>query len=279
MSDSNFSEISTIKNENILGESPVWNYDLNKFFWVDIEDNIIKSYDDKSIIEYQIDTPTSIGLHEGNKLVISVADGVGIYDLRCNSFNYIDSISDSKVRFNDGKCDRNGNYYVGTMCKRKPREPIGNIYRLKNSKLDLVIRNMSTSNGISFSVDNRFMFYSDTPRKTIYKLNLSTNKFDLTFTDYGPDGSTVDNNNRYYSCMWGGSAINVYDTNQYDENNEMYLETKIDLPVKMPTCCAFGGNDMNRLFITSATDGGGGLGHIMIINTNKVGIRESKVII
>ena len=270
---------SFINNENILGESPLWNYDSNKFFWVDIEENHIKSFDDHHIQIYDLHSPTCIGLIDANQLFTAVADGVGIFDLRTKSFNYLDKIDNPKVRFNDGKCSRNGIFYLGTMCKKRPRMPIGSLYTFSNKKLIPFLDNISTTNGISFSADNDFMYYSDTPNKYICQKNMITGETSYTYTKFGPDGSTVDLNGRYYSCLWGGSSINIYDSYNYDDNEQMKLYDTIDLPFILPTCCCYGGNDLNKLFITSATCGGGSNGKPMLINTDITGIKEEKVTI
>jgi sugar lactone lactonase YvrE len=119
--------------------------------------------------------PTSLHLIDGNQLFCSLEDGLGIYDFRENNFNYLTKINDKDVRFNDGKCDRNGILYIGTICKKKPREKIANIYRFYNNMLENYIDNISNANGISFNKNNE-MFFSDTTEKTIYKIENSNKK-------------------------------------------------------------------------------------------------------
>lgn len=255
-----------IKDKNLLGESPVWNYFNDKFYWVDIEGKKIKSFDDYNIFNYSLDKmPTCLALIDSNQIFTVLEDGLGIYDFRNNSYNYLERIDDKMVRFNDGKCDKNGILHIGTMCRTKPRMPIGNIYKYENCNLVKLISNIGTSNGISFDKCNN-MFYSDTSKKTIYRKVNDGTEIVNKYEDVGPDGSTIDSSNNYYSCLWGGSRIDIY-------NNGKYLD-KINLNCKKPTCCCFGSQDMNKLFITSAYESDIDNGSPQIISTNFIGIKE-----
>ena len=264
-------------NKNILGESPIWNYFDNKFYWVDILDKKIKSYDDKNVKEFHLDKmPTCLALIDGNQIFTSVEDGLGIYDLRNESFNYRCKIDASSVRFNDGKCDRDGNFYIGTM-DRLEKSYIGSIYKYYNNYLEKVVSNTGISNGISFSTDNKIMYYSDSLSGNIYsRINSSKNiecKDNIIYSYNGcsPDGSTVDNSDRYYSCLWGGSRIDIF--------KDFNLESSVNLDVKYPTCCCFGGYDMNKLFVTSASvkDNSGKNGDVVIMNMDFIGVKEISV--
>ena len=82
----------------------------------------------------------------------------------------------------------------------------------------------------------------------------------------GPDGSTIDIFDRYYSCLWGGSRIDIF------ENNN--IVNSIDLNFKFPTSCCFGGIDMNKLFITSAYNNGKDNGSIEILDIDTIAYRE-----
>ena len=258
-----------IKNKNILGESPLWNHLNNKLYWVDIEDRKIKCFDDNKVIEHSvIKKPTSLHIKDINTLCCSLEDGVGIYDFRENKFNYLKKIDDKKVRFNDGKCDKNGILYIGTICKKKPREKIANIYKFCNNTFENCIDHISNANGISFNSKNE-MFFSDTTEKTIYKKNNDENEIIYTYNYEGPDGSTIDINNNYYTCLFGGSRIDILEGNK--------IKNSIQLPFISPTCCCFGGENMNKLFITSSfckiNEG-----NINIINYDKsIGVKSSVI--
>ena len=257
-----------INDKNILGESPIWNYFNNKFYWVDIDGKKIKSYDDINVETFELDKmPTCLALIDSNNIFTAVEDGLGIYDFRNNSYNYLLKIDDKDVRFNDGKVDKKGIFHIGTMCRTKPRKPIGNIYKYENGELNKIIYNIGTSNGISFDSNNN-MYYSDTSIKTIFKSNNGA-KIIKKYDDVGPDGSTIDSNDNYYSCLWGGSRIDLFN------NDEFYKS--INLDCKFPTCCCFGGENMNKLMITSAYDNDKDNGSPVILNTEFSGLKECAI--
>lgn len=258
-----------INDKNILGESPIWNYFNNKFYWVDIDGKKIKSFNDNYIESFDLEKmPTCLALIDSNNIFTAVEDGLGIYDFRNNSYNYLLKIDDKDVRFNDGKVDKKGIFHIGTMCRTKPRRPIGNIYKYENGELIKIIYNIGTSNGISFSKSN-VMYYSDTSVKTIFKLE--NNKiYELNkYENYGPDGSTIDINDRYYSCLWGGSKIDIYQNDK--------IKNFIDLEIKNPTCCCFGGENMNKLMITSAYVNEKDNGSPIIIDSDFIGLKECTI--
>ena len=141
-----------LNDKNILGESPIWNNHYQSFFWVDIEDYKIKKYNEKDLIEV---FPTSLKptciANYNNNLVVVLEKGVGIYDFRDKNGvkMLIDKKWDQNIRFNDGKCDRNGNLYFGSMSLDEPRKNNGKIYKLnKNLQLDEIIGGIHVSNGI-----------------------------------------------------------------------------------------------------------------------------------
>jgi sugar lactone lactonase YvrE len=229
-----------IKDNNLLGESCFWSKYENKFYWVDILGKKIKSYDGNLVKEFETNKmPCCIVQQESNKLLLALEDEIGIYDFRTNRFYSELKIDGSKVRFNDGKLDNNGILHIGTM-DREEKNKIGSIYKYNSGYLEPIINDIGISNGIAFDHNNT-MYWSDSLDGRLYWNNQLINQY----IDVGPDGGYVDFDNKYYSCLWGGSCIDIY------KNQSKY--NKIILPVKYPTCCCYGGIDMNKLFITSAS--------------------------
>ncbi len=298
---------------NILGESPIWNYFNNSYYWVDIEDHKIKKFDDY-YFEYNIYQndrkikPTCLALIDSNKIFTVVEDGFGVYDFRKkNGFNYvfipdfIDENFKSNLRFNDGKCDRNGNLFIGTMDKNTPRKPIASIYKLFcNFTIKPIINDIHTSNGISFSLNNKKMYFSDTPTRNLFfqkdRLNqfgkltkdnsLNQNDNIIIPTDengennnleYNPyrlhDGSTVDSSDNYYSCLYGGYGIDIFETNDTSFN---YLRS-ISTQKRYTTSCCFGGQNLDKLFITSAYNNDNDNGSAIIKEMDVTGIKETPI--
>ena len=286
----------TIDKPNILGESPIWNHFNNTYYWVDIEDYKIKKFDE-FYSTYDIHDkgrkikPTCLALIDSSKMFTVVEDGFGVYDFRIkNGFNYVyipEFVDDNfrkNMRFNDGKCDRKGNLYIGTMDLNIPKRPIGNIYKLSpDLKTTTIFENISITNGISFTTNNSYMFFSDTPKKHIYMCKPPDSLININYrmslgdenSTRAPDGSTVDIENNYYSCLYGGYGIDVFSTN----NANLSYKYTIDTFRKNNTCCCFGGVNMDKLMITSAKnpENDKDNGSTIIKDTNTVGLKEHPI--
>uniref|UniRef100_A0A6C0EHC7 SMP-30/Gluconolactonase/LRE-like region domain-containing protein n=1 Tax=viral metagenome TaxID=1070528 RepID=A0A6C0EHC7_9ZZZZ len=258
-----------IDNDNILGESPLWNYMNQTFYWVDINNNKIKSLNDHIITEYTLKKkPTCLYLLDINKMVVAVEDGIGIYDYRISKFIYLKKIDDTNVRCNDGKCDRNGNIYIGTMDKNE-KANIGAIYKFNGRNFETIKDNICISNGLAFNSDNK-LYACDSLKKQIFTIKNKKVKIINTYYDVNPDGATIDKMDNYYSCLWGGSRIDIY-----NKNNSLF--NQIDVPFTYPTCCCFGGVNMNKLLITSSSllNNNNENGKLLLIDTKYTGVNES----
>ena len=245
-----------IDNRSLLGESPLWNKFDEKFYWVDILGKKIKSYDGNQVYEFDTNKlPCCITLSDANMFTLVLENEIGIYDLRSNTFNGQYKMNNPEVRFNDGKLDKNGILYIGTM-DRNEQNFIGNIFRYENSYLETIKSNIGITNGLSFDNENK-MYYSDSLSGDLFYNNKIINHYETK--NETPDGSCIDKDNKYYSCIWGGSRIDVYDNLQ--------IKDKIKLPFLNPTCCCYGGKENDKLFITSSSiiDSKGDNGKVIII--------------
>jgi len=222
--------------QNILGESPIYHSFQNSFFWIDILDNKFYQFDDK-IKCFNLDfSPCCIQQENQNLLMCSETE-IGVFDLRINKFqSFLKMDFPPNIRFNDGRKDNNGIFHIGTMDKNE-KEFIGKIYKLENQCLSIIQENIGISNGIAFDKYNNF-YFADSLKKTIYK----SDKIIKVYESESPDGAIFDKNNRYLSCLWGGSRIDIF-------KNDIYQES-IPLPVSHPTCCA---EFEDKLFITSSS--------------------------
>ena len=167
------------------------------------------------------------------------------------------------VRFNDGRVDPAGRFWVGTMYE--PRDqPKAEMYVLDKGALRLAWSGgMTNSNGLGFSPDGRTMYHSDTTSHRVdaydydvktgtasNRRNLVTFPDDKKAADYGgrPDGAAVDSEGNYWSAMYeGGRIVKLSPTGE--------LLQEIELPVRCPTSVAFGGPDLRTLYVTSASKG------------------------
>jgi L-arabinonolactonase len=247
------------KGPNILGEGPIWNWKENALYWVDSDKPAIHRLEPASGAVTTWPVPEPIG-----SVVMREKGGV-VAGLQDSGFSFIDldtgtvtPIANPEAgiparRLNDGKCDRAGRYWSGTM-DLNFKEPVGSLYRLGT---DLACTKMDSgvyvSNGIAWSPDNRTMYYSDSRGKKLYAydFDLATGAIEnrrvwvsMEGKEARIDGATVDSAG-FYWC----AHINGWEVAQYDPAGK--LARTIKVPVRYPTMCTFGGPDLDVLYVTS----------------------------
>ena len=250
------------KYRSVLGESPVWDEKLQRLYWVDIESKKLYAWDynTNNSQSWNFDNKIcAISLTEDKEILLCAFDKFfAFYNINSNKLTKLnnDLIIPNTVRFNDGKTDGFGRFWCGTMSESYPKKPEASIYMLDNNlKIYKIFEDIIISNSIVSSNDNKSIYFSDTPLKRIYKANFSnegvnnTEKANIfvgeeSFIGF-PDGSTIDVENNLWNAEWDGSRVVVY-------NNKAEIINEINLSIKRPTSCTFGGPAMDLLFITSA---------------------------
>jgi sugar lactone lactonase YvrE len=158
-------------------------------------------------------------------------------------------------RFNDGKVDRDGRFWAGSMDDRQ-KSATGALYRVDADRtVTRVDDEYRISNGPAFSPDGRTMYDNDTRRLVTYVRELDaegrpSDRRALIRHDVGgghPDGLTVDREGCIWIAFWGGWCLR-----RFAPSGE-WLQT-IRLPVEQPSSCAFGGPGLNRIYVTSARE-------------------------
>jgi sugar lactone lactonase YvrE len=162
---------------------------------------------------------------------------------------------DPGVRMNDGGCDPDGRFYCGSMAyDARPRA--GSLYRLDpGGEVEVVLRDVTISNGIDWSPDGRTAYYADTATGTVSSFGYdSTHGLTgrRTFAaiapgDGAPDGLTVDAEGGVWVALYGGRAVR-----RYAPSGE--LDEVVELPVTKVTACTFGGPGLDRLLITTSRE-------------------------
>ena len=156
-------------------------------------------------------------------------------------------------RFNDGKVDRRGRFWAGTMDDSE-REASGTLYCVgPDFAWTAVDRDYKVTNGPAFSPAGDVMYHNDSARQVTYAFDLDVNgkaSNRRTFLQFGPgdgypDGMTVDAEGCLWIAFWDGWCVRRYSP------EAQWIET-IRMPVQRPTSCAFGGRDLDRLYVTSA---------------------------
>jgi sugar lactone lactonase YvrE len=241
----------------VLGEGPVWDAREQALYWVDIpQKRVFRWSEDRG----SRTIPVS---HHICSLLPRAAGGFigGGYDgfLEIAADLAVTVIADPEPdlpanRFNDGKVDRSGRFWAGTM-DRHEREASGSLYRMdpdrRWSRIDSFYR---VTNGPAFSRDGRTMYHTDSARQTVYAFDLaedgaaSNRRVHLRFGegDGYPDGMTVDAEDCLWIAFWDGWCVR-----RFSPAGERIAELRV--PAQRPTSCAFGGAKLDRLFITTAS--------------------------
>jgi sugar lactone lactonase YvrE len=245
-----------------LGEGPVWDSTSGLLYWVDIEGKRIYRYDSVAGFLETFTTPSMVGFaipDSGGGMIAGLKDGLYAANHEFSTFRKFAAPNPMPEhnRFNDGKCDRRGRLWCGTMnLLPDSSPPTGALYRYRGRGLVRFEDQIYISNGIGWSPDNSTMYYTDTLRRVIwqYDYDIETGRpynkrIFVRFGGHGsPDGLTVDIQGRVLTALWGGWAVEVY-------TPDGKLDGRIDLPVPQVTSCCFGGPDLKTLYITTARSG------------------------
>lgn len=243
-----------------LGEGPWWSVADQCLWRVDIPAGLLHRWrpaDGESII-HQL--PCEIGFavptHE-RMVVVGLRQGVSVFDPVSGSVDVLAHPAPDRpeIRFNDGKTDRAGRLWGGTLTDDE-REPTAALYRLsEQGVLTTVIDGIVVSNGLGWSPDGLTMYYTDSGPRTIWAFDFdpvtgtpSDRRVFATDVDHYPDGLTVDAEGGVWSAKWAGGRVVRYDA-------DGSVSAVITAPVSKPTSCMFGGPDLDILYVTSARVG------------------------
>lgn len=241
----------------LLGEGPIWHAADHAVYWVDIYGERVFRHDPTSRETSTVlvgTMVTALAETSGGGLLGVTGDGlVSIDDGRAETVAGYET-SDT-VRTNDGKCDPWGRMWFGTMDLETHR-PIATLFRF-DTGLHHVIDGVVLSNGLGWSPDGATFYHIDSVPGSITAYDHDPDTGDIAngrllvdFSDRPatPDGMAIDAVGNLWVALWDGWGIDVY-------SPEGIRIDHIGLPVQRPTCPVFGGDGLDLLYITSATDG------------------------
>jgi len=247
---------------SLLGEGPVWDVGEQRLYWVDIKRRQIHRFAPDTGADETWPMPEDIGAlapREGGGLVVALRSGFHFYDLIDRRLVPAALPEDEPEhnRFNDGKADRQGRFWAGTMDEGE-KLPTGGLFRLQpNLACHKMIDGIICSNALCWSPDSRVMYYADSGQCTVWAWDFdpATGEIDnrrvfvrIAAADGVPDGATVDSEGFVWIAHWGGWRIVCYDP-------AARVARTIMLPVAQPTCPMFGGPGLDVIFVTSASIG------------------------
>lgn len=248
-----------VESRDLLGESPVWDDRDDSLWWVDILGRRLHRLLPGQGEHTRWPLPAqvgAIGLRESGGLVVATREGFGRYVPGDAGIAMIAAplAGTPDVRFNDGRCDRRGRFWSGTVQEKRV---VGGaqLFRLdREGRCERMIDGLTVTNALAWSPDGRTMYYADSHPREIYACEFDEDAgligrrrlFAKWADDWGqPDGATVDVD----GCLWiaaihGGAVLRCTPDGRVDR--------RIPMPALQPTSCTFGGAGMATLFVTSA---------------------------
>ena len=247
--------------KSLLAEGAFWNYKTQELYWVDIEGKQLNIYNPTTKNNRSISMPSLIGTvvpYKENEAVVALVDGIYKVNLLTEEVTLLSDVEFNmpENRFNDGKCDPNGNLWVGSMHFEQSR-PNASVYKVNEQGETIkMIDSVTISNGIVWTKDTKTMYYIDTPSANImaYDFDPDTSTISngrvavkVSKEDGFPDGMTIDENDMLWVGMWNGNAIAHFNPKTGE------LIDKIKVPAHNVTSCAFGGKNLDILYITTSS--------------------------
>jgi len=241
---------------NELGEGPLWDWREQALYWVDIAGAIFHRYDPAQNRHEQFDVGvrvTALGLRQGGGFVMATADGLALWHPASATVTRLGNPEAGKpdARFNDGAVDPGGRFWAGTMAPGATSA----LYRLDaDGSIHTMETGVTTANGLGWSPDGKTMYFTDSRHHVIYAYDYdpqtgsiaNRRPFVSSPDEPGlPDGLAVDAEGCVWSARWDGWKVTRYDP----QGRPMF---HLQMPVQCPTSCAFGGPNLDELYVTSA---------------------------
>lgn len=254
---------------SLLGECPLWHPVTQRLYWCDIPARQLNCLDERSgqVQQWQFDCePASLAPCADGALLLAMRDGLWHFnpDTAHKRLLAPAPYDPAVERFNDGKCDPAGRFWVGTIYE--PRQPaLAALYCYDGHTLSRRADGVTVSNGLAWSPDGRTQYWSDTTSHTIFAMdvdpqtgalgerrvfaNFALKQAAQDLSTYGgrPDGAAVDSEGCYWVAMFEGQRL-------LRLSPKAELLQEIRLPVRCPTMPCFGGADLRTLYLTTACD-------------------------
>jgi L-arabinonolactonase len=248
-----------------LGEGVLWCEVSQSVFWTDIHAATLWNHHPASGVIRSWNMPERLATFaftvDADRLLLGLASRLAFFNLKDGGLEAIADVEEHlpTTRLNDGKCDRQGRFVFGTLNEAADRAPIAGFYRLNHdlSVQRLNLPGIAISNSICFSPDGGTLYFCDTLVNRIMCVAYDSASGDVgeprLFADLAtqpgsPDGSCVDADGFVWNAQWGGARVVRFAP-------DGSIDHIIELPVGQPSCVAFGGTQLDTLYITSAHEG------------------------
>lgn len=228
------------------GEGPVWDARLQTLLWVDMLRGDVLTLDGG---RHRVgEVAACVAPRRGGGHVLGVDRGFMLTDAD-GARQSIEVWRDPTIRMNEGACDPHGRFWCGSM-DFDARPGRGSLYRLDADRtVHEVITGVTISNGLEWTADGSTAYYIDTPTQRIDAcapdLTERAPHVEIPREVGAPDGLALDDEGGIWVALWGGSAVHRYAP-------DGSLDCVVELPVRQPTSCAFGGPELATLYITTS---------------------------
>jgi sugar lactone lactonase YvrE len=243
----------------LLGEGPVWSAAQSCLYWVDILKPSVHRFDPASGVDVETPLAHPVGLvvpRASGGLLVATSAGLLRWSAEGEAAEPFHSPEGGQpgLRYNDGKCDRLGRLWLGSMDQAAaPRR--GSLFVVDAQGCRRMDTGFTVPNGLGWSPDDRFMYFTDSAESTIYVYDFDLARgrianrrplLRLDARDGKPDGLSVDAQGCLWVALWDGGQIARFSP----EGRRM---ATLRLPVPRPTSCCFGGPELRTLYVTSAS--------------------------
>jgi len=250
---------------NGTGESPVWCAAEQALYWVDIPGRALHRWSAAGgHARWRTgEMPACLAMREGRPGEWIAGMESGVFTLAPQPDGTVQAAPLARadhardgMRFNDGRCDRQGRLWAGTMLMdMAAAAPAGALYRLDGAGLRRMLDDLIVPNGLAFSPDGRTMYLSDSHPsvQTVWAFDYDADTgtpsrrrvfVDMTALPGRPDGAAIDVDGGYWICGNDAGLVHRF-------TPDGRLDRSLPVPVKKPAMCAFGGARLDTLFVTS----------------------------
>ncbi len=239
-----------------LGEGVLWHPVRNQLFWFDIlTGRLLSRQGDRELAWEFGECVSAAGWVDADRLLVASETALLLFDIETGARTVLAPLEadNAATRSNDGRADRQGGFWIGTM--GKSAEPgAGAIYRYYKGEVRLLFHDWTIPNAICFSLDGRAVYFADTATSIIHSVALDENGWptgapgvfvNLSAEGLSPDGAVIDAEGHLWNAQWGAARVARYDP-------AGRLIEIVDVPATNASCPAFGGADLGTLFVTSA---------------------------
>lgn len=244
----------------LLGEGILWDSRREALWWTDIQGKALHQYAWSSARTKTVRTTERLGsfglVADSDRLIAAFESGIALFDPERLAIDWLARPKEVQpgLRFNDGRVDRAGRFWSGTMVESASAPAAGCLYSMDAAVgLRCHVQGVKISNGLCMSPDGTRLYFADSPTRTIWVYELlepqgtlrNPRVFAKTPRGASPDGAAIDADGCVWSAHWGAGCVV-----RYTPDGE--IDCRIEVPTSQPSCVCFGGPDLDVLCVTTA---------------------------